>query len=169
MLFLLMFPGECMHAQWRIPRSVLACGGSTVAGGGYTVISTTGQTIVGRVSAGTDRSQFGFWHTFSSITVPVETPPGEPTAFELGNFPNPFSGSTTIRFTLRHASLVMLEVYDPLGRKLATIANGFFDAGSHDVVFEAPITAAQSAAGFLYVVLKTPSFTRALPVAVTVR
>lgn len=61
-----------------------------MADGSYTVSSTISQTIIGRVSAGTDRAQFGFWHTFSSIAVNVEAPPGEPTAFELGNFPNPF-------------------------------------------------------------------------------
>lgn len=168
-LFLLLVPGECIHAQWRVPRSVPACGGLTMTGGSYTVVSTIGQTIIGRVSIGTDRAQFGFWHTFSSITVPVKAPPSEPTAFELGNFPNPFSGSTTIRFTLGHASRVVLETYDPLGRKLATIANGFFNAGSHDIIFEAPEATAQSASRFLYVVMRTPSSTRALPIAVLVR
>ncbi|MFA6233361.1 MAG: hypothetical protein WC824_04115 [Bacteroidota bacterium] len=165
-LCLLLAPGESVHAQWRVPRSVPACGGLTMAGGGNTVVSTLGQTIIGRVSTGTDNAQFGFWYTFSSITVPVETPPNHPKAFELGNFPNPFSGSTTIRFTLGHASRVILEAYDPLGRKLATIANEIFDAGTHDIVFEAPETTAPGAARFLYVVMKTPSFTRALPVAV---
>ena len=169
MLFLLLAPRECLHAQWRVPRSVPACGGLTMAGGSYTVLSTIGQTIIGRVSVGSDNAQFGFWHTFSSIAVPVEALQGEPTSFELGNFPNPFSGSTTIRFTLAHATRVVLEAYDPLGRKLATIADGFFDAGRHDIVFETPETTAQSASRFLYVVMKTPSSIRTLPVAVLVR
>jgi hypothetical protein len=168
-LFLLLAPGTCVDAQWRVPRSVSACGGRTMADDSYTVLSTVGQTVIGRTPAGTDRAQFGFWHTFSSIAVDVETLSGEPAAFELGNFPNPFSGSTTIRFTIRTASRVLLEAYDPLGRKLTTIANEFFDAGSHDIVFEAPTATAQRASRFLYIVMKTPSFTRALPVAEIVR
>ncbi len=57
-----------------------------------------------------------------------------PGAFALGqNEPNPFSTSTTIRFTLPAGTTVSLEVFDAAGRLVRTLANGQFPAGVHDV------------------------------------
>ncbi|GIS54824.1 hypothetical protein Ct9H90mP29_18660 [bacterium] len=36
------------------------------------------------------------------------------------NYPNPFNPSTTIAFTLKYESKVLLEVYDVKGRKIDT-------------------------------------------------
>jgi hypothetical protein len=57
-----------------------------------------------------------------------------PTRFALRqNQPNPFSVTTTLRFDLPVGSMVRLEVFDAQGRKVATLANRFFPAGSHAV------------------------------------
>ncbi len=61
-----------------------------------------------------------------------------PSTFELlQNYPNPFSGSTTIGFSVREAGDVMLRIYDMMGREIATVHEGFVPAGSHSVRFEA--------------------------------
>jgi hypothetical protein len=54
----------------------------------------------------------------------------------IGAYPNPFNPSTTISFALPTASRVTLNVYDISGRQVATLANGWRDAGVHEVVFD---------------------------------
>ncbi len=60
-----------------------------------------------------------------------------PTAFALRqNRPNPFSGTTEIRFELPVPSPVRLEVFDAQGRLVRTLANGDFPVGFHSVVWD---------------------------------
>jgi hypothetical protein len=57
-----------------------------------------------------------------------------PTSFALHqNEPNPFGSSTMIRFDLPRAAQVKLEVFDLLGRRVATLADAEFAAGFHTV------------------------------------
>jgi len=49
------------------------------------------------------------------------------------NWPNPFNPKTTIRFTLAESGPIDLSIYDISGRRLATLASGAFEAGSHRV------------------------------------
>ena len=61
-----------------------------------------------------------------------------PEEFELTqNYPNPFNPSTEISFSLSQSSHVNLEVYNTLGQKVATLANGSFNAGVHFVTWDA--------------------------------
>jgi len=61
-----------------------------------------------------------------------------PTGFELDqNYPNPFNPSTQINFDLPVAGAVSLTIYDVLGRKVAELANGYREAGSHSVTWNA--------------------------------
>ncbi len=52
-------------------------------------------------------------------------------------YPNPFASATTLGFTLPAAERVTLTVYDLLGRRVATLAEGLFPEGSHSVRFDA--------------------------------
>jgi hypothetical protein len=61
-----------------------------------------------------------------------------PEAYALEqNYPNPFNPTTTISYTLPHASSVSLRVFDVLGREVATLVNGDITAGKHEVPFDA--------------------------------
>jgi hypothetical protein len=61
-----------------------------------------------------------------------------PTSFELSqNYPNPFNGQTTIQFELPTASHVIIEVYDILGRRIATILDEDRPAGCHQITWNA--------------------------------
>jgi galactose oxidase-like protein len=52
------------------------------------------------------------------------------------NQPNPFRRTTTIAFDLPVTSSVKLEVFDLLGRKVATLAEGEHPAGAHTVEYD---------------------------------
>ena len=60
-----------------------------------------------------------------------------PTEFKLGNYPNPFNPTTNIRFSLPQSVQVKLSVYNILGQEVAVLANGGFQAGTHEVQFDA--------------------------------
>ncbi|MEM6648248.1 MAG: T9SS type A sorting domain-containing protein [Bacteroidota bacterium] len=53
------------------------------------------------------------------------------------NYPEPFSGQTTIRYEVINTVPVQLTVYDLLGRRVRTLVDGTQEAGVYDVVFEA--------------------------------
>lgn len=51
--------------------------------------------------------------------------------------PNPFNASTTVSFTLEHAGRVRVDVFDLLGRRVATLAEGAYTRGGHHVAWQA--------------------------------
>ncbi len=53
------------------------------------------------------------------------------------NFPNPFSSQTTIEFHLSHTSSVRLEIFDLLGRRVRSLADGLYPQGAHTVTVDA--------------------------------
>jgi lysophospholipase L1-like esterase len=66
----------------------------------------------------------------------------KPAAFSLGqNYPNPFNPSTVISYNITSGSFVKLKIYDILGNEVTTLVNGYQNAGSHSVLFNARQTA----------------------------
>lgn len=61
-----------------------------------------------------------------------------PASFVLGqNYPNPFNPVTSIPVTLNRAGRVNLQVFDLLGRSVATVADGYFEVGARTFSFDA--------------------------------
>ncbi|WP_456442152.1 T9SS type A sorting domain-containing protein, partial [Caldithrix abyssi] len=61
-----------------------------------------------------------------------------PQTFKLAqNFPNPFNPGTLIRYQLPQACRVTLQVYDLLGRKIATLVDKKQEAGYYTIEFKA--------------------------------
>ncbi|MCL4305584.1 T9SS type A sorting domain-containing protein [bacterium] len=59
-----------------------------------------------------------------------------PSELLLSVFPNPFNPTTTISFSLWKSEIVRLELFDILGRRIATLADDLFTAGLHEVHFD---------------------------------
>lgn len=52
------------------------------------------------------------------------------------NYPNPFNAATTISFEVTEQAPVSLQIFDPLGRKVATLVDQALRPGRHRVVWE---------------------------------
>jgi len=66
------------------------------------------------------------------------------------NYPNPFNPRTTIEFALPHSQHVTLEVFDVTGKKLKTLANRFYPAGQHHLIWDGTDSNYRAAASGLY-------------------
>ena len=83
-----------------------------------------------------------YWHLcdepYEYAPTSVNYSRSAPTTFELAqNYPNPFNSSTTLGFTLPQAGSVRLEIYDAQGRFVEVAADGYFEAGLHQVLWDA--------------------------------
>ncbi len=82
-------------------------------------------------------------------------------ATSLGtNYPNPFTSSTTIPFTLGERSFIELEISDVLGRSYATLTKGNYNAGNYEAKFNAD----NLSAGMYFIRLRTEkeNFTKSI-------
>ena len=63
---------------------------------------------------------------------------GDPPQFELKqNYPNPFSSSTIISYSISTPALVELNIYDILGKKVRTLVKGYEESGRYEIPFDA--------------------------------
>ena len=93
------------------------------------------------------------------ITSGVGVEETAPAAFSVAqNSPNPFNPATTISFSLADAGNVTIEVYNVAGQKVDTVANGFMNAGSHSVVWDA----SDLSAGVYFYTVKSGEFSRTM-------
>ncbi len=88
---------------------------------------------------GAETATFAYGSGGTSLVDPVaidEEYFSVPSEFAIvGNYPNPFNPSTTIRYTLDAVSSVNLEVYNMLGQKVATVYSGIGHSGVNEVTW----------------------------------
>jgi hypothetical protein len=97
------------------------------AGGGYNY----GDVLIGLLIHGT-------LYGDSILTSVHDGTDVLPSAIELKpNYPNPFNSSTTIQYELPTATHVVLKLYDPLGREVATLVDDERKAGYHTEILNA--------------------------------
>ena len=70
----------------------------------------------------------------------------------LGNYPNPFADATTIRFDLPEAGVVQVQIFDLMGREVATLVDAPLGAGTHEVTWNGALSNGQAIASGLYLV-----------------
>ncbi len=87
----------------------------------------------------------------------VEDEMGIPTKYALyQNYPNPFNPSTEIKFALPETANITVKIYNSLGKEIATIASGEYEAGYHRIYWDAK----DFATGVYFCELKTDKFTQ---------
>ena len=60
-------------------------------------------------------------------------------SYSLGNaWPNPFNGETHINLVLNRPVVLKVEVFNLLGRRVLTLADGYYQPGLHKLVWQAP-------------------------------
>ena len=75
-----------------------------------------------------------------------------PQRFALGpNYPNPFNPSTIIPYQLAASSAVRLEVFNLLGQRIATLADGEQSAGFHTATWHATDAAGRAVGAGVYI------------------
>ncbi len=85
-----------------------------------------------------------FWRSPGDTTqlwldvTAIDEAPGLPTEYLVAkSYPNPFNPTAIISFELGQTEQVRVAVYDLLGRQIAVLADGIFQAGQNQVTFNA--------------------------------
>jgi len=74
----------------------------------------------------------------SSIRYKIGPETGLPYMSSLSqNYPNPFNAQTTIQYSLATQSMVTIDIFDILGRKIGTLAEEIKPAGEHQAIWDA--------------------------------
>jgi hypothetical protein len=120
----------------ELRRSMLNSGGKLVAGGSFRLIGSVSQAGIGESSSQNKIHGIGFWYNSGS---------GEPSAtyvlppvpdFDLyQNFPNPFSASTSIPYTIHAPGEYRMQLFSIDGRELATLHSGRMEPGDYTLSF----------------------------------
>jgi len=97
------------------------------------VVNDGGQTVALDVTRVFQAAHPGVDDQGSLNRVSPSAFPGEPT---LTLNPNPFNPQTVARYEIRDARHVSLRVYDTAGREVATLVDGWREAGAHEVTFD---------------------------------
>ncbi len=80
-----------------------------------------------------------------------------PTEYKLSNnYPNPFNPTTNIKYSLPKAGHVLLQIYNTLGQRVATLVDKKQNAGIYNVTFDA----SHLASGLYFYRIKAGSFVK---------
>jgi len=77
--------------------------------------------------------------------------PGLPRGYSLFSpYPNPFNSSVVLRFHLPEATRVRLDIYNPQGRTVRSITQGYLQAGEHRFLWDGRDEEGRKAASGIY-------------------
>ncbi|MBO9201703.1 MULTISPECIES: PQQ-dependent sugar dehydrogenase [Niastella] len=131
-------------SSWTTAASGLVSSGTSLNLQTFTITPRTAKyvRIVGHGNS------VNAWNSYTEVKIQTNTggnrtitgTPAEPAIANLakvtlGSYPNPFSGSSTITFSLPAAGHIQLAVYDITGKQVALLVNGRWQAGDHRTTF----------------------------------
>jgi hypothetical protein len=76
-----------------------------------------------------------YFHDLDSLFTSVE--PIQKQDFEINAYPNPFSGSTKIRYNVENKATIQLNIYSYTGQLIKSIDEGTQPKGTHFIEFDA--------------------------------
>jgi hypothetical protein len=77
------------------------------------------------------------WSIHRTVVDAVDDGAQLPDKISLSAYPNPFNAQTTIQYSLPEQSQVTIDIFDILGRKIETLAEGIKPAGNHQAIWDA--------------------------------
>ncbi len=88
-----------------------------------------------------------------------ETERALPKSYSLSApYPNPFNSTTEIKFALPRSDHVSIEIFDVMGRKVATLVNGQFEVGYHSTTWSGVSDRDRKATGIYFVKMNTSKY-----------
>jgi hypothetical protein len=153
-----------MAQNYKMVKNVVSSGAMIMAKSGteYTMSGNFGQTIVSKVSSEglytpTQKIYQGFWAPIFP-TSGVENEP-DFSQYNVINYPNPFSYSTTVSFNLPVSAKVVIRIYSVSGNLVKTLFDGYQDAGEVNLAWDAKSDAGAdlSSGTYLYEVSAQPA------------
>jgi hypothetical protein len=135
--------------------SQLTCQYMDNSGNWNTVSGLTVNSVANTITI-SQSNLYSYYVVLPTTATAVETENSFlPKDYNLGqNFPNPFNPSTTIEFSLPQKSAVKLTVYNIIGKKVAELVNGNYEAGNYSIKFDAR----GLSSGIYFYQLKTDNF-----------
>jgi hypothetical protein len=121
------------QSSYRLETSTMGAAGAPGASTAYRGKGTMAQPTPVGVGSGDSKTLYaGFWSKpWVLASLPERESPEVLVNHLYQNYPNPFTGSTSISFSVVRESHVELEVYDIRGRKVVTLVSGMMPAGRH--------------------------------------
>lgn len=116
----------------------------------YTDEAVPGQVVFYRIRL---RQTNGLERTSGTIKIGLGSESEEDVPVKLvGNFPNPFSETTTVAYEVNEPKRVTITVWNLAGHRIAQLADGTRDPGYHEISFDAN----ELPSGTYFVRLNTP-------------
>jgi len=77
------------------------------------------------------------------------------------NYPNPFNPETTIEYSIKEDSRILIEIYNIKGQKVKTLINEFREAGYYSVIWNGKDNSnKQVASGLYFYRMKTANYNK---------
>ena len=162
-LVVLIWPLTVWTQNTAISASAFNMGFGVSTGGNTSVITSTGEVLVGAAEGENTRAESGFLVVIlrqQEAALGVDDVAGLPQAYALHqNYPNPFNPSTTLQFDLPAATDIHIVVYDLLGREVVRLTEQRLEAGYHQLVWNGRDRSGRELPTGMYIVLMvTPEF-----------
>ena len=94
-----------------------------------------------------ERKAKAFWYMMAVLagwdqkTSPINIPKNKDSKiikqYKLQNYPNPFNAVTIINYCLPISGFITIQVFNTSGKEIATLEQGYKNAGNHNIVFDA--------------------------------
>jgi hypothetical protein len=97
-------------------------------------LNTTYYWRIQAADDGSNSAYSGIWKFTTQVHEAV--PENVYNELSLSNHPNPFNAGTTINFILSADEAIKLCIFNILGEKVGTVADGFYRSGEHTINFD---------------------------------